>query len=99
MLSEAQEANDLYKEMEQLGEVDFYDSCGGLESDFGADYTSNWLMILEMNSYYYLGSVCLLVLVFFGQCCSAIFCLGCLGMCCGGPVHLAVIIVTGIYRF
>ena len=90
-------------------DISAFDTCGGLfeatiasDGSFSAQLIdTKWSVILAFNSYFFLLHAIMTFLVLLGitgilmPCCL----LGGCCHCCGGCVHLACIIVTGVYRF
>ena len=92
------------------GDVSAFDTCGGLTdvttnadgSLAGVEFiNTKWSVLLAFNSYLYLIHCILTFLVLLGStgilwpCCV----LGGCGHCFSGCAHLALVIVTGVFRF
>ena len=75
----------------------YYDSCGTAGET--ADWQTNWTILLKFNAFLYLALACIMLFTILGSCFAPFFCCTCIGLTCGSCAHLALIIVTGIFRF
>ena len=102
MLSQANDINDEYEDLgDFLGvdvDVDPYNLCAGA-GGADPDFDTKWMVLLKFNAFLYLVLTICMFFTLFGSFFMPLYCFTCCSMTCGGCAHLALIIVTGVFRF
>ena len=88
------------EEVSSGDDVNAYDLCGGIGiSGATTTWDTKWTTLLRFNAYLYLVLAILMFFTLFATCVKGFLCCTCAAMTCGGCAHLALIIVTGVFRF